>query len=119
MNVAGYLAGSSDVYLVGAHKKCRRPIHQTPAPKRADTASHHDVERRLLLPKEPPRFFDRRSDFIHDFVQAASGRLPNGQIHHEGDHQTPNPERDGPAPAVDYSPDPPPPVECDTGSASC
>ncbi len=55
MNVAGDGAGLADIEIVSALQKGRRPVDQTPAPERAQAAAHHDVERRLLLPKEPQR----------------------------------------------------------------
>src|ERR1700719_1509661 len=85
MNIAGDGARLSDVEVVRALQKCRRPIDETPTPERAQTAADHDVKRSFLPPKEFQAGDQRGLDVLDNGVQAAPARLSDRQKNDDSD----------------------------------
>src|SRR5258708_29398720 len=85
MNMAGHGTRLSDIEVVRALQKCRRPIDQAPTPERAQTAADHDVKRRFLLPEEFQTGDQGGLDVLDHGIQAAPVRLPDGEKNDQSD----------------------------------
>src|SRR5882757_1140944 len=79
MNIAGDGARLSDVEVVCTLQKGRRPVDQAPTPEGAQTAAHHDVKRRLLLPQEFQTSDQGGLDVLDNGIQTPAVRFADGE----------------------------------------
>src|SRR6267154_5186929 len=100
MNIAGDRARLSDVEVVRALQKGRRPIDQAPTPERAQTAADHDVKRRFLLPEEFQTGDQGGLDVLDNGIQASPVWLADGKKNDQSDDDAGHAESEEGCPPV-------------------